>query len=76
MVGVKIVSNTFIPRGSLLKLHVNLVDAVVDLKAKLVWCNKDRMADRYSAGLQFIELNEKGKKSLSHFLGKVFETQP
>lgn len=74
MVGIKIISNSFIPKNSFLKLQVNLVDAVVDLKAKLVWCNKERMADRYSAGLQFVELNEKGKKSLSSLLDKVFAT--
>lgn len=74
MVGVKIVSNNFIPKDSFLKLHVNLVDAVVDLKAKLIWCSKERMADRYSAGLQFVELNEQGKASLAHFLGKVLAT--
>lgn len=74
MVGIRILSNSFIPKNSLLKLQVNLIDTVVDLKAKLVWCNKERKADRYSAGLEFIELNDKGKQSLAHFLGKVFVT--
>jgi c-di-GMP-binding flagellar brake protein YcgR len=74
LVGIKIISNNFIPKNSLLKLQVNLVDSVVDLKAKLVWCNKERMADRYCAGLQFLEVNEQGRQSLANFLDKVFTT--
>lgn len=74
MVGIKIVINDFIPKDSLLKLQVNLVDSVVDLKARLVWCNKERMSERYSAGLEFIEVNKEGKQSLATFLGKIFAT--
>jgi len=74
MIGIKIISNDFIPKDSFLKLHVNLVDSVVELKAKLVWCNKERCSDRYSAGLQFVEVNERGKETLSLFLDKVFAT--
>ncbi|MBU2266207.1 MAG: hypothetical protein KJ977_04125, partial [Candidatus Omnitrophica bacterium] len=56
--------------------QVNLVDSVVDLKAKLIWCNKERLSDRYSAGLRFVEINDKGKKSLSQLLERIFPPQP
>ena len=74
--GIKIVSCDFIPKNSLLKLQVNLIDTVVDLKANLVWCNKERLSERYSAGLKFVEINDKGRKALSHLLERIFPPQP
>jgi c-di-GMP-binding flagellar brake protein YcgR len=74
MGGVKILVNDFIAKGNLLKLNINLINKVIDLKAKVVWCNKERMSDRYSAGLQFVEINEKKRKSLATFLNTIFHS--
>ncbi len=74
--GIKIISSDFIPKNSLLKVHVNLIDTVVDLKAKLVWCNKERLSERYSAGLKFVEINAEGKKALSQLLERIFPPLP
>jgi c-di-GMP-binding flagellar brake protein YcgR len=72
LVGARIIANTFIAKDNFLTLSVNLIDRVLDLKARVVWCNKDRIAERYSAGLQFVEIDEKSQKDLSQFLNKIY----
>jgi len=66
--GIRVITNKFIKRGDFIKVNVNLIDRVVDLKAKVMWCNKERYADRYSAGLLFVEMGEHQKRHLSQFL--------
>ena len=69
--GVKILSDFFLPRGNFIKMTINLVDRVVDVKAKVAWCNKERVSYRYSVGLEFVEINEPKRKTLSTFLDTV-----
>lgn len=69
--GVKILSNDFLSKGNFLKVNINLIDNVINLKAKVAWCNKERVCERYSAGLEFIEINEKDRVMLSDFLNKI-----
>ncbi|MFA7677687.1 MAG: PilZ domain-containing protein [Candidatus Omnitrophota bacterium] len=71
MIGMKILINGFIPRDRLLRLDLNLIDKVLELKAKIVWCNRERMSDKYSAGLQFVELGQDCHKTLTQFLSNV-----
>ena len=69
--GVRILYNKFIPRDSALKVNVNLIGRVVSLKAKVVWCNKQRIADRYAAGLEFVEVNKRNQRDISQFLDNL-----
>lgn len=70
--GVKILSNIFLPKNDSFKLTINLIDKTLDVKAKVAWCNSERMIDRYSAGLEFIEINQTSHRGLSSFLDKIF----
>jgi len=66
--GIKIITDDFIPHNHLLKMNINLIDRAIDLKAKVMWCNKQRYADRYYAGLRFIEINDPDRVYLSRFI--------
>jgi len=66
--GAKIVTNEFIPKENLLKVNLNIIDKVLNLKAKVTWCAKERLSDRYSTGLEFVEVNEPTKEELKDFL--------
>lgn len=70
--GVKIVCNYFLPKNDTIKVNINLIDSMLDLKAKVAWCNKERLSERYSAGLEFVETTENSKKKLFQFLNRIF----
>lgn len=63
--GVRILSDEFLSKNNCLKLNINLIDKVLGMKAKVVWCNKERASDRYSAGLEFVEIAEDSKSYLN-----------
>lgn len=69
--GVRILSNDFLASGDTFKLNINLIDAILDIKAKVVWCTKESVADRYSAGLRFLEVSESSKGVLTRLLSKM-----
>lgn len=54
-----------------MKVYVNLVDTVINLKAKVAWCNKLRASEKYNAGLEFVEASNESQQSISQFLAKV-----
>ena len=70
--GVKILSDVFLPKDNPFKLTINLIDKTLDIKAKVAWCNRERMVDRYSVGLEFAEVNQRNRKDLTYFLDKIF----
>jgi len=70
-VGAKILTNTFMAKDNLVKLHLNLISKMLDLKAKVVWCNKERVSERYTAGLEFTEMDSTGRNELSNFISKI-----
>jgi len=70
--GVKIISNRFLPKNDTLKVSINFINTVLDLKAKVAWCNQERMSDRYSAGLEFVETSKQSKEKLISFLNRIF----
>lgn len=72
--GTKIISSDFLTKGDVLKVNLNLIDRILDVKAKVAWCNKERYTDRYSAGLEFVEINEGNKGALTHFLNKIYKS--
>ena len=69
--GTKILINEFIPKDNMLKIHINLIDRVLDLKAKVVWCNREKASDRYSIGVEFVEISDDAKNELFSFLDKI-----
>ena len=71
--GIRIITNNFIPRGHLLKINLNLIDKIIDVKAKVMWCNKERFADRYHAGLRFIEVEDTDKTYLKGFVTTTYK---
>ncbi|MEI8350580.1 MAG: PilZ domain-containing protein [Candidatus Omnitrophota bacterium] len=66
--GVKIVTNDFLPKNNFIKLNINLIDNVLGLKARVAWCNKERVVDRYSAGLEFVEIDKQNQQYLSSII--------
>ena len=69
--GAKILSEKFIPTGNVMKVNINLINKIVDVKAKVIWCNKERASERYSAGLQFVEVNSENQAALSYLINKI-----
>lgn len=74
LVGIKIISDQFIPKNNVVKLQVNFIDAVVDLKARVAWCSKQRAGERYTAGLEFIETTDAHERNILHFLHNLNPT--
>ncbi|MFA6282217.1 MAG: PilZ domain-containing protein [Candidatus Omnitrophota bacterium] len=63
--GARIISNEFLLKNNQLKVNINFIDKVMDIRAKVVWCNKERSVDRYSAGLEFVDVPEESQKYLN-----------
>ena len=38
--GVRIITDNFLPRGNSLKISLNLISQIINVKAKVMWCNK------------------------------------
>ena len=72
--GTRILSNDFLPKDNELKLNINLIDKVLNIKARVSWCTKERTAQRYTTGLQFLELDEPDKKALAKFLSAITQS--
>lgn len=70
--GIKIISSTFLPKNNTMKVNINLIDSMLDLRAKVAWCNKERLSERYTTGLEFVETSESSKKKLFQFLNRIF----
>ena len=71
--GMKIVSNNFLPKDNTIKVNIKLIDSILDLKAKVAWCNKERLSERYATGLEFVETTESSQKKLFQFLNRIFK---
>jgi len=72
--GIRIIHHDFLAEGKLLRLNLNLISKVIGLKAKVVWCNKERFSERYYAGLKFVEIEEEEKKEISQLLNKIYNS--
>jgi hypothetical protein len=66
--GTKILTNEFIARNQTLKLNINLVDRVLNVRGKVVWCNREPSLERYSAGIEFEGISRENKDYLNSFL--------
>jgi c-di-GMP-binding flagellar brake protein YcgR len=63
--GARILCNEFLSKNNLLKVNINFIDRVLGLKAKVVWCNQERISERYIAGLEFEAMTAQNKEYLS-----------
>lgn len=72
--GLKILTNDFLPKSNLIKLNINLIDKVINVKAKVAWCNSERSSERYTAGLEFLEINPINKKELTEFINTIYNS--
>lgn len=69
--GLKILSEKFIPKDKLLKINIDLIDRVVNTKARVAWCNHTPASERYTAGLDFVEIGKQDQGAISQFLSEV-----
>jgi hypothetical protein len=67
--GAKILANEFMVKNQTLKLNINFVDRVLNLKGKVIWCNREPSFERYTAGIEFEEVSKENKDYLVSFLG-------
>lgn len=68
---MQIISNDFIPKDSLVKLTINFIDTLFTIKAKIAWCNKKRISERYNAGLEFIEMSQAHNQQISRSIDSL-----
>ncbi|MBN2482585.1 MAG: PilZ domain-containing protein [Candidatus Omnitrophica bacterium] len=71
MGGVRILTEDFVSPGQDIKLSINLINALAEVKAQVAWCNKRSYSEQYYVGLKFDEINEKNKSNLGKFIDKV-----
>ena len=69
--GLKIISKDFLSKDSLIKLNVNLIDRILDIKAKIAWCNNGRASERYISGIEFVEMNQISKIELFELISEI-----
>lgn len=72
--GTKILSEEFLSWGKDIKITINLINEMAELKAKVVWCNKEPYAERYYSGLKFLEINKETKRKLGNFIDKTYRS--
>ena len=66
--GVKLISNQFLALNKQLKFEINLIDKFIQGKGRVAWCNALPYSERYTAGIEFTEINSRNEKELSDFL--------
>ncbi len=71
LIGARLTMSDFIAQGNFLRIDLNLIDCVLYLKAKIVWCNRERFSERYVAGLEFVEVDDNSRRIIAQFLQKV-----
>ena len=72
LMGVRILSNDFLPKNDFIKLNINLINKILNLKARIIWCSRERVSDRYLAGLEFVEIGDLDRQNLSEFINVIY----
>lgn len=67
--GTRILANEFMVKDQPLKLNINCVDKILDLKGRVVWCNREPALERYAVGIEFEEVTNENKQYLESFIG-------
>lgn len=64
--GMRLLTNSFIPRHTKLGLEVEVPPKnVVNAEATVVWSNRINHSDQYLSGVKFSDLNENDKRNIS-----------
>ena len=69
--GIKLLSSCFFPKGTKIKLQINLIDKVLRFIGEVVWCNEEKGNNRYLLGFQFVGVTQSSQKELNLFLEKI-----
>ncbi len=69
--GLKMLANKFLPKNEPIKVSINLIDKMVELRAKVAWCNEMYASDNYLCGLEFVELKKNTRNEIAGFLSKI-----
>ncbi len=74
LAGIKIISDKFMSNNDIVKLQANFINVLVGFIAKVVWCRKQRVSERYYTGLAFTEKNSMTQRHIQHFLHNIEKT--
>ncbi len=66
--GARIIANEFIPKNDLMKLSLNFINKISDVKARVVWSSQERASERYATGLEFVEVVPQVHDELTRFI--------
>lgn len=69
--GARIITDRFLAKGDILRININLIDQIMEIKARVAWCNKERASERYLTGVEFLEINHTTKGALSKLLSTM-----
>ncbi len=71
--GVKFLMHTFVPKGTVLELQINLkkISYVFEIRAEVRWVCKDPTGERFEAGAEFINLPKDVKERLGAYINEV-----
>ena len=69
--GIKILCEQPLAPGNKVKMDINLITEVITATAQIVWHNKMFNSARYYAGLKFLDMTDKHKRTLGDFLGQM-----
>ena len=72
--GIRITSDKFIPKGSILKLNINLINKVIPAEGEVVWTREEKYSEKYILGLKFLQMEEKSRKVLNDFLDYIINS--
>jgi len=69
--GAKILHEDFVKKGKDLKVNINLIDEIAEVKAKVMWCTKAAQTNRYYVGLKFLGMSSRHKQALNYFINRI-----
>ncbi len=66
--GISFINSKFIAPASLIMLEVNLLSRILKSVGKVAWSSPLPRSDNYRSGIQFLELDSRGKDYLNDFI--------
>ncbi|MCK5492536.1 MAG: PilZ domain-containing protein [Candidatus Omnitrophica bacterium] len=66
--GINLIVEDSIAMNSQVKLNVNLINKIIPLEARVIWCHKQREAHRHYIGLEFSGVNSSLDNELLKFI--------
>ncbi|MFQ5681522.1 MAG: PilZ domain-containing protein [Candidatus Omnitrophota bacterium] len=73
--GLKILTHSFLPRGTNVSVEVKVPSSsgVVNALASVVWSNRISHSEQYLSGLRFSEIEDRDKKNISDLVNYAFK---